>query len=265
MLLDPVKRIKRKTDLIFFGELAGYLYGQRLYRLNIFGRTGIEKRQLFLNNTRAFSALKFTDDQISTFLRRCSTTRHPKQSLGSHRGSTDIAGYLERHPEQLSPKRVSAIIASSEPLQDPTQRILTRFFDVPVVSRYGAQELGILAQQMPGSTDFLCNEHSFYFEIVDDQDRPVTEGQTGRVVVTDLWNAAMPLVRYDTGDEARLGNGTRGTFALSFLEGRGVDRIYDCDDRPVSPQLFYTDIFDGLGSLTQYQLTQRDAQPTKYS
>jgi len=37
-------------------------------------------------------------------------------------------------------------------------------------------------------------------EFVDEDGNPVTEGEKGRIIATDLFNYAMPFIRYDTGD-----------------------------------------------------------------
>ena len=42
-------------------------------------------------------------------------------------------------------------------------------------------------------------------EIVDDEGSPCAPGRSGRLLVTALRNFAMPLLRYDTGDTALLG------------------------------------------------------------
>ena len=61
-------------------------------------------------------------------------------------------------------------------------------------------------------------------EIVDENGRPSAPGSTGAIVVTDLKNAAMPLLRYDTDDtaEAVAGPGahmwTRGPAVFRRLE-----------------------------------------------
>jgi phenylacetate-CoA ligase len=44
-------------------------------------------------------------------------------------------------------------------------------------------------------------------EIVDEEGRACGPGETGRIVITGLSNFAMPLIRYDTGDLAEVGDG----------------------------------------------------------
>jgi phenylacetate-CoA ligase len=60
------------------------------------------------------------------------------------------------------------------------------------------------------------------------------------MVVTDLFNRAMPLIRYDTGDVVvRQPSAACGwkTDTLSEIEGRREDFIYDTQDRLLSPSV----------------------------
>ena len=75
-------------------------------------------------------------------------------------------------------------------------------FKTKVFSRYSNVENGIIAQQTDKSFDYyFINSASYYVEILEmDLDVPVLKGELGRIVVTDLFNDAMPFIRYDTGD-----------------------------------------------------------------
>ncbi|OYN92308.1 hypothetical protein CGZ91_02030 [Parenemella sanctibonifatiensis] len=69
----------------------------------------------------------------------------------------------------------------------------------------------------------MTSTTSYHLEILDDADTPVSPGESGRVVMTDLHNTAMPFIRYDTGDLARY-----------FVDDKGVehrDRITDIKGR----------------------------------
>ena len=67
------------------------------------------------------------------------------------------------------------------------------------------QELGYLALQCPTAERYHVMSELVLVEVLDEQGRPCRPGETGRVVVTDLHNYAMPLLRYDLGDYAQVG------------------------------------------------------------
>jgi phenylacetate-CoA ligase len=95
-------------------------------------------------------------------------------------------------------------------------------------------------------------------EVVDDEGRPVAEGVEGRVVVTDLYNYAMPFVRYANGDRAvaggRCGCG-RGLPLLSEIVGRQADMLTTPDGRRVSG-LYFPHLLKDFASVQRFQVVQ---------
>ncbi len=79
-------------------------------------------------------------------------------------------------------------------------------FGFPIHQNYGLNELGVVANRCEAGRYHVCTEHCVV-EIVDDHGRPCAPGERGRIVVTALTNLAMPLLRYDTTDEATMPNG----------------------------------------------------------
>lgn len=93
----------------------------------------------------------------------------------------------------------------------------------PVIDAYSAQEVGIIALECPDSGLYHVQSESLIVEVLDDSGRACEPGQVGRVVVTDLHNFAMPLIRYVIGDHAEVGPACscgRGLPTLSRILGR---------------------------------------------
>jgi phenylacetate-CoA ligase len=92
-----------------------------------------------------------------------------------------------------------------------------------------------------------------------DRDEPVNPGETGRIVVTDLFNYAMPLIRYDTGDMAVLSEqSVCGASGLVFtkVEGRRVDFIYDTTGNLLSPHVITNTMWKYAEVVKQFQFVQ---------
>ena len=97
--------------------------------------------------------------------------------------------------------KVYGIVSGSELLQDITRDSLEKAFGCKVVSRYANEENGFLGQDDVDNNVFIPNRADYYYEILKlTSDEPAAKGEVGRIVVTDLYNYAMPFVRYDTGD-----------------------------------------------------------------
>lgn len=76
-----------------------------------------------------------------------------------------------------------------------------------VEENYGLNEIGIVAARCPEGGRYHVHVEHVIVEIVDGADKPVAPGETGRMVVTNLNNVAMPMIRYVTGDLARATDG----------------------------------------------------------
>lgn len=88
--------------------------------------------------------------------------------------------------------------------------------------------------------------------------KPVKHGELGRVVVTDLFSHAMPLIRYDTGDLAVLGQSCNcdiNGMVLERIEGRRIETIYDIYGERVSAFAINGAMRD-LKNVYQYQFIQ---------
>ena len=90
-------------------------------------------------------------------------------------------------------------IVTSEMLFESDKNLLEATFGVPVINEYGASELDLIAFTNHNN-EFVVNSETLFVEIIDEQGRPVANGQPGRIVITSLYNKAHPMIRYDIGD-----------------------------------------------------------------
>jgi len=95
---------------------------------------------------------------------------------------------------------IVSAVTSAETLVDSARDTIRDAFGCPVYNRYGLRELsGYIAQECQARGGLHVNMEHVFLEIVDDGG-PVPNGTPGRIIVTDLYNHVMPLIRYDTGD-----------------------------------------------------------------
>lgn len=109
-------------------------------------------------------------------------------------------------------------------LVEPELRTLCRrAWNVPLIDMYSAEEVGYIALQCPEHEHYHVQSENLVVEVLDDANRPCRPGQIGRVVVTTLHNFVMPLIRYDIGDYAEVGEPClcgRGLPVLKRILGR---------------------------------------------
>lgn len=93
-----------------------------------------------------------------------------------------------------------------------------------------------------------------------DSDEPAEPGELGRIVITDLYNYALPMIRYDNGDMAiceKKEKDGRYRLYLTELYGRRADIIYDTQGKYVSPFILFNNLAEAEG-IKQYRFIQED-------
>ncbi|MGH9324895.1 MAG: phenylacetate--CoA ligase family protein [Vicinamibacteria bacterium] len=98
---------------------------------------------------------------------------------------------------------------------------------------YGSQEVGAMAFDCRYGRGLHILEDSFLIEIARDGER-VPDGELGVVLITDLENRAMPLIRYRIGDVGRIDDSPcpcGRTSRRLFIEGRLEDTFVTPEGR----------------------------------
>lgn len=261
VLHDVDKKRRHTADVHFFWESVGHTWGTRFFYLKIWNRQNSKgKLTQKMQNIVPIDVFKLDDDKICVLLDSVITDTSQKSILGYASALDRIVKYLERNPTDMSKANVISIIAMSESLDGPTKKTLNEYFDCPVVSRYANLENGMFAQQTSWSgNDFLVNLASYHIEILDLKENVhAKEGEMGRIVVTDLFNRAMPMIRYDTGDLGILGKSEKDGkthYVFKKVEGRKMDAIYDTKGEVVSSFTITNSMWKYI-ELAQYQFIQ---------
>ncbi|MBR8127415.1 phenylacetate--CoA ligase family protein [Burkholderia ambifaria] len=161
----------------------------------------------------------------------------------------------------LRPYGIEAVTTNSEMSCREERDRYSQLFDVPVLDEYSSEEIGLMATECLDGRHHVV-EDGVYMEIAD-----ADHDGVGRVIVTDLGNYLMPLIRYDHGDLARLsdkpcscGRSFRG---LDALHGRQDDALITTDDRyvPTASVMAACDalLTDERSGMREYRLIQCSA------
>lgn len=144
----------------------------------------------------------------------------------------------------------------TEPLKAHTRKIISEYFKCPVYVLYANEENGVLGVEDGTGKGCRANNVDFYFEVLSmDEDIPAKEGEIGRLVITDLFNKAFPVIRYENGDLVSMKRDTDGCLYFQKIAGRKADTLYATDGRMVH-------YFNGISFLEpfmdirQFQLIQ---------
>ncbi len=155
--------------------------------------------------------------------------------------------------------RLRQIRTVSECVDDAVRTLCRDAWGVPVHDIYSAQEAGYLALQCPQSENYHLQAESAYIEILNDAGEPCAAGETGRVVVTPLYNFAMPLLRYEIGDHATVGAACacgRGLPVITRIAGRTRNMLTLPDGRTLWPRLSELR-YGSILPVEQFQVVQK--------
>jgi len=169
-----------------------------------------------------------------------------------------IAAFIQEKGLPVPP--VSAVIYGGEPIHALQKETIRAVFGIDPLSKYSSFENYEIAMECPSQGGMHVAAEDLVVEIVDDSGNPLPAGATGRVLVTDLHNFGMPLLRYDTGDIGSLKQGScecgRGLPVMSLSVARSGDILYTPSGKRISPLALGVSALASLG-VRQLQFVQK--------
>lgn len=241
-------------------------YEARFYGIPNHGAARLKERlKDRLSNRYRFSIFDTSEANFESFI-----SRFKKEPFGHLNGYTSalvlFARYLAGKKlvlKDLCPS-LTHCIATAEMLFKEDLELLQQRFGVPVINEYGASETGIIAFGKGGD---ILNIDSclLYVEILDEENKPVAPGTSGKIVVTSLFNKAHPFIRYEIGDLGVLAY-QNGLPVLTQLEGRVGDFALLPDGRKIPALAFYyvtKEIMNDTASVKEFKIIQD--QPKHFS
>ncbi len=168
-----------------------------------------------------------------------------------------LADYIAAHKIQVPPIR--EIRSYAEAYDDDFPRLCRATWQAKHTSVYSTQEIGIIASQCPKRPHFHVDAELTLVEVVDNEGRPCRPGELGRVIATPLHNFAMPLIRYEVGDLAEVGEPCSCGRGLPVLE-RVLGRTTGVLHLPSGKKRFMWPLSSGFGqyaAIVQRQVVQR--------
>ena len=256
---DAGKRRRAAADTTFFSNFAGYHIGTRLYYSRVWNHLNRKSRiASMIQNIVMWDSDHLDDSDIQHFINALEHDNSEKSVLIFASTLVAIYRYMIRNNIRTT-ARVKCFITMSESLPENVRIGIADLFNTTVVARYSNCECGIIAQQCPCENEYHINFASFYVEVLKfNSDEPVADGEAGRIVVTDLYNRSMPLIRYDTGDVGVLSSRSRCGIpgpVFARIDGRRIDCIYSTSGQLLSPYIVNNTMWK-YDELKQYQLIQ---------
>jgi phenylacetate-CoA ligase len=257
---DKNKRKRVYAEMIYFWGKAGYQIGMRYVMFRTWtSQNRKSKLTAWARNIRMVDIKCHDEENLESIRNTLKSDRKIKTFIGYTSFFENLVNYLLTCGDTPEMYNIHNIIADAEALPESTREKLKKVFNCNIVSLYSNEENGMLAQECIENKEFHVNNASFYIELLElDSDDPVRVGEPGRIVVTDLFNHAMPLIRYDTGDigiwkeAAECGWNSQ---VFSSVQGRSIDSIFNTRGENINPQTIDF-LMSPFEKLLQYQFAQ---------
>jgi phenylacetate-CoA ligase len=220
-------------------QWSGYRLGQRVAKVwgnpeyRHFGWKG-RVRNFIFDRAVYLDTLNLTDARIAEFATRL--RRHRPGLIFGHAHSLYLLACSLRKAK-IDGVRPNGIISTAMILHDWQRSAIEKVFQCPVTNRYGCEEVSLIASECEVHNGLHINCDSVLTEI----NKPARGNgwaSDSSLLVTDLCNRGMPLIRYQIGDVA-IGSGRtcrcgRGLPMIERIEGREADFVITPSGRLVS-------------------------------
>ena len=179
----------------------------------------------FVCNRRRCSAFSFDQKQMGIYTKKLMSFK-PKYFYGYVSMLEEYAKYFKKN-QKKPPFNLECIITTSEVLTDYHRGLIENVFSAKIFNEYGCGELGSVAHECENGSMHIMAENMIV-EVLNDN-KPCKPGEIGELVITELNNSAMPLIRYKTGDFASISPETckcgRSLPIIENMAGRAYDMI----------------------------------------
>ncbi|ODS35023.1 hypothetical protein BEH94_03715 [Candidatus Altiarchaeales archaeon WOR_SM1_SCG] len=263
---EPVKFIQDKmywqmniANKLYFNRLLGKDIGEKEINLwgserDIFRNTLSLKEKItnFLYNRAFLNAYKMDNIKLKNFVSEINKVK-PVSMWVYVEAIEIIAGFIEDN--NLKTYSPEFIIVTAGTLFPEIREKVEKVFNCPVYNQYGSREVGPIAIECKYKQGLHCFPWSQKLELIG-------RGDLKNVIVTDLTNYSMPLIRYAIGDvgdssDSRICKCGRHTLFLKDIKGRITNIFINKKGTAIYGSYFRHALF-GIEWVKKYQIVQKD-------
>lgn len=245
-------------------EWTGWRFGDKQARLwhqkigMSFSQVIKEKLDALLLRRMFIPAFEISGGSIEAMISRVERFR-PTLIDGYAESLNFLAGYLkERGALNFKPV---ALMSSAQSLPDDSRKTIEGAVGARVFDKYGSREFSGIAYQCAESRDYHVVSESYIVELLVGG-RSALPGEIGEVVITDLNNYSVPLIRYRIGDLAQAVDNSvpcpcgRQQPRIGQIQGRTQAIVYCTGDLWI-PGTFFAHFFkDYSDVVSMFQIHQ---------
>lgn len=276
---NPVEFIQDKEyfscnfgDQMLYGVLNGKFPGEKELKIwgserdILTGTIGLKEKCInFCYNRTFLNSFVLTPEQMGKYIETINKEK-PKQIWTYADSIYELAKYAEEnHISVYSPKNI--VTTAGVLYEDMRTQIQCVFKDSNILNQYGSREVGLIGCEIGKKRGIRIFDHSKRVEVMELGSGIIKEQGEGELLVTNLNNYSMPLIRYkigDTGEVSRDINGFSGSFSvLKKLTGRTNTHLQKKDGSLVHGE-YVTHLFYNKKWIQNFRVIQHGYQEIEF-
>lgn len=216
------------------------------------------KLEQWIFNTGILNAYKMSQEDMRKHIIRWNKIK-PKQITAYTDSMYKLSRFVET--EQICLHSPASIFCTTANLLPEAREHIERTFSCKVFNQYGSREVGFIASECQAQEGLHVVTTNQKLEILDSKGRSVKGENMGEIVITNLNNYSMPLIRYRIGDTGCFSNKPcscgRGFPLLKEVSGRVFAHFVKKDGSVIHSQFFVALLFFKPW-IREFKIVQKD-------
>ena len=236
------------------GQKTLYLWGADVGESTLFKTIKTNLYHKFYNR-KMLNSFAMNKDNMIDYVKEINAYK-PKALVSYVNPLYELSCYINNNNIAVfSPK---TMLTGAEPLHDFQRTEIEKAFNCNVYDTFGCREFMLMSAECTEYKNLHINSDHLVVETLSEQGKPVSE-QSGDLVITDLYNFGMPLIRYVNGDRATLINEACSCGnplpLMSSVDGRKLDIIKTPSGKTIPGELF-PHLFKEFKGISRFQVKQ---------
>jgi len=241
---------------------AGYNLGDKIAYLwgapsDISTTSKHDKIRNYLLRIIYLDAFSLTDENMAVYVKILSKFR-PK-IINTYASTIFLfSEYLKK--EGIDFIKPRAILTTADMLYLHKRKAIEQIFDCEVFDYYSGRDTSLQAAECPEHIGYHLSIENAVVEFIKENEH-VSPGETGKIIITDLCNYAMPFIRYEIGDLGTPSDEScpcgRNLPIMKSLKGRIFDFIITPEGKHLPGEYFHYAIIDHhIHGIKEFQIVQ---------
>lgn len=224
------------------------------------GSIGLKSKIVnYFTNTVILNSFRMSTEDMEKYIKKINSYK-PDLIRGYSGSLYELCKYAKS--KEIDIHSPDVLVGSAETLRDEMRNMIEEVFKTKIYNFYGSREVSNLAGECKEGLMHILPRN--IIEVVDEKNKPVSNGETGKVIVTNLFNYSMPFLRYENGDMATLGPKKckcgNPLPTLEKIDGRLFESFILRDGTIISGEYFVQliGVYCNEGNINKFQVIQKD-------